>query len=106
MRGPATKSIPIAATHKGKPVNKPAAAGRGIPVTEGEHSTQAAPRLASGTETDRPSSQGLSLAGSGEGPGRSRQVFPESWLGGGSGIPRSAGEVMTRSRGRRVKAGK
>jgi len=105
-RGPPTKSIPIAPTPKGKPVTKPAAAARGIPATEGEHGTQAAPRLASGTETGRPSSQGLSLAGSGEDPGRSRRVFPESWLGGGSGVPRSAGEAMARSRGRRVKAGK
>jgi len=105
-RGPATKSIPIAAPPKRKPVTTPAAAARGISATESEHGTQAAPRLASGTETGRPSSQGLSLAGSGEDPGRSQWVFPKSWLGGGSGVPRSAGEAMARSRERRVKAGK
>jgi len=105
-REPATKSIPIASTFKGKPVTKPAAATRGIPESEREHGTQAAPRLASGTETGRPSSQGLSLAGSGEDPDRSRRVFPVSWLGGGSGVPRSAREAMARSRGRRVKASK
>jgi len=105
-RGPATKSIPIAPMLKGKPVTKPAAAARDIPATEGEYGTQAALRLASGMETGRPSSQGLSLAGSGVDPSRSLRVFPESWLGGGSGVPRSAGEAMARSRGRRVKAGK
>jgi len=49
--GPATKSIPITATPKGKLITKPATAARGIPATEGEHGTQAAPRLASGMET-------------------------------------------------------
>jgi len=105
-RGPAIKSIPIASTPKGKPVTKPAAAAWGIPATESEHGIQAAPRLASGTETGHPSSQGLSFAGSGEDSGRSRQVFPESCLGGGSGVPRSTGEAMARRRGRHVKAGK
>jgi len=40
-----------------------------------------------------------------EDPGRVWQVFPESWLGGGSGVPRSAREAIARNRGRPVKAG-
>ena len=105
-RGLATKSIPIAPMLKGKPVTKPAAPARSSPATEDEHDTQAAPRPASETDTGHPSSQGLSLAGSGEDPSRTRRVFPESWLGGRSGVPRGAGEAIARSRGRRVKAGK
>jgi len=105
-RGPASKRIPFAPTPKEKPVAKPVAAARGIPATGSEQGTQAAPRLASGTEeAGRPSSQGLSLAASGEDSGRLQHVFPESWLGGGSRVPRGAGEAIARRRGSRVKAG-
>jgi len=106
-RGPASKRIPIAPMPKEKPGAKPVAAARGIPATGSEQGTQAAPRLASGTEeAGRPSSQRLSLAGSGEDSGRLQRVFPESWLGGGSGVPRSAGVGIARRRGSRVKAGR
>jgi len=60
--GPAPKSIPIAYMVKWKLVTKPGVAARGILATEEEHGIQGAPKLASITETCRPSSQGLSLA--------------------------------------------
>jgi len=82
-------------------------AATGIPATGSEQGTQAVPRLASGTEeAGRPSSQGLSLAGSGEDSGRLQRVFLESWLGGGLRVPRSAGEAIARRRGSHVRAGK
>jgi len=69
-RGPASKRNPIAPTPTEKPVAKSVAAARRIPATGGEQGTQAALRLASGTEeAGRPSSQRLSLAGSREDSG-------------------------------------
>ena len=104
-RGPASKRIPIAPTHKEKPVAKPVEAARGIPATGSEQGTQAAPRLGSGTEgAGRPSSQRLSLVGFGEDSGRPQRVFPESWLRVGSDVPRSTGEAIVKRRGSRVKA--
>ena len=108
-RGPATKAatqVPVAPTTKDTSPAKLTPPARGIPAAESEQGTQAAHRLGSRTGTGTGPARDQGLAGSVEDPGRVRWVFPQSWLGGVSGVPRSAREAIARNRGRHVKAGK
>jgi len=108
-RGPATKGateVLVAPTTKHISAVKLTPPATGIPAAEGEQGPQAAQRLGSRTGTGMGPAHDQGLAGSVEDPGRVRRVFPESWLGGGSGVLRSAREAIARNRGRRVKAGK
>jgi len=108
-QGPATKGateVPVAPTTKDTSAAKLTPPARGIPAADGEQGTQAAQRLGSRTGIGTGPARDQGSAGSLEDPGRVRRVFPESWLGGSSGVLRSAREAIARNRGRRVKAGK